>query len=292
MKVSIVIPNWNGKDKLAKNLPAVLKVKGVNEIIVSDDASSDKSIDFIKTNFPQVTLVQRSKNGGFSSNVNTGVKASSSEFFLLLNTDAKPDPDCVQVALKHFDDPQVFSVGCSAGGNWVWAKFQNGYFWHNQSIIKSNQAHETLWASGGSAVFKRQIWDQLEGLDQLFDPFYEEDLDIGYRALKRGFINIFEPKAHVEHYKQKGVIEENFTKKQVNLIASRNQLIFIWKNLTSIKLTGQHLYALAKMLVLHPGYSRIFLSALLKLPQILRKRRQEVLAAKLTDEEILAKFRV
>ena len=48
MKVSIVIPNWNGAEKLRKNLPAVLAVKGVDEIIVADDGSTDKSIEILE----------------------------------------------------------------------------------------------------------------------------------------------------------------------------------------------------------------------------------------------------
>lgn len=292
MKISIVIPNWNGREKLARNLPEVLKVAGVDEVIISDDASTDGSVEMLKKDFPQVKVVIRAINGGFSSNVNTGVKASSGDLFLLLNSDAVPSKDCVEITLKHFEKEEVFSVSCGTGGNWVWAKFKDGFFWHNQSPEKTMQAHETLWASGGSSVFRRDIWDKLGGLDELFDPFYEEDLDIGYRARKRGYVNIFEPAAQVEHYQQKGVIEENFSKERVSLVAQRNQLIFIWKNITSVRLINQHILALMKMLLAHPGYFRVFWSALIRMPQIFSKRQIERKQAKLTDEQILSKFKI
>src|SRR5206468_7818529 len=66
--------------------------------------------------------------------------------------------------------------------------------------------------------------DKLGGFDELFNPFYEEDVDLGYRARKRGFINIFEPKSKVEHYKEKGVISLNFSQTLIAKTAQRNQL--------------------------------------------------------------------
>lgn len=288
--VSIVIPNWNGAEKLRQNLPKVLNVKGVDEIIVSDDASTDNSVEILQEEFPRVKLVRRDKNGGFSSNVNTGVKAASGDLVLLLNSDAVPEDDCLEKILPHFRDGKVFSVGLNAGGGWTKATFKDGYFWHSQADLKEvdqTKAHQTLWVSGGSGVFRKSIWEKLYGLDVLFDPFYEEDTDLGYRATKRGYINLWEPRAHVEHYKEPGVIETNFKKSTIRNTAERNQLIFIWKNITSDKLTHEHQKALIKMLLTHPKYWLIFLAAAKKLPGILRKREIEKKEQSLSDEEIL-----
>lgn len=300
MKVSIVIPNWNGVEKLKKNLPRVLKVRGVDEVIVSDDASTDGSVELLKSQFPQVKLVVREKNGGFASNVNTGVKASSGELAFLLNTDTVPEEDCLRAILPHFKDPKVFSVGPSTGGSWSWAKFKNGFFWHymtpasqGQALrMRTGRAHQTLWVSGGSGVFRRSIWDKLGGLDEIYNPFYEEDVDLGYRAIKRGYINSFEPNSYVEHYKQTGVITQHFSQQTISQIAQRNQLLFIWKNITSVKLIRQHQTALIKILLIHPKYWAVFLKALTHLPAVLQKRGIEKKEAILTDEEILAKFKI
>lgn len=292
MKTSIVIPNWNGEEKLRKNLPKVLKVSGVDEIIVSDDASTDGSCDLIKKGFPEVKLVIRDKNGGFSSNVNTGFKVANGDLIFLLNSDAVPEEDSLEAVLSHFKDEKVFSVGCNTGGSWSWAKWENGFFWHNQAKDTPKEAHQTLWASGGSAVFRKSVWDELNGLDELFDPFYEEDVDIGYRATKRGYINLWEPKAKVEHYKEPGVIKENFSQSKINKTAQRNQLFFIWKNITSSKLILEHKWTLAKMLLTSPGYWPIFLSAYKHLTEVLKKREIEKKGQKLTDEEILNMFSI
>lgn len=292
MKTSIVIPNWNGVGKIEKNFPAVTKVRGVSEIIVVDDASDDGSVELIKKNFPQIKLVKNKKNLGFATTVNIGVKEASGDLVFLLNNDAKPSIDCLEKALDHFNDPKVFSVGLSTGGSWNWASFREGFFWHGQAnpSTSSGGAHQTLWVSGGSGVFRKNIWDKLGGLDEMYNPFYEEDVDLGYRATKRGYINLFEPHSQVEHYVQRGVIAEHFSPKVISQTAQRNQLLFIWKNITSSKLTREHQAALAKMLVAHPKYWSVFLRALVKLPEVLRKREIEKKEAVLTDEEILNKF--
>src|SRR3989344_8156502 len=198
VKISIVIPNWNGEDKLQKNIPKVLEaVKGnyfdETEIIVVDDGSTDNSVEVIKNNFPNIVVIEKQKNSGFSSTVNLGVSKSQGEFVVLLNTDAVPQLGFLGFALRHFEDQNIFSVGCNTGGSFAIAKFKDGFFWHNQADEKPKQAHKTLWVSGGSGVFRKSIWQELGGLDTIYDPFYEEDLDIGYRALKRGYMNLWEP---------------------------------------------------------------------------------------------------
>lgn len=295
MKISIIVPNWNGAIKLEKNLPALLRTvrkNKIDEFIIVDDASTDNSIEVIN-NFSEVKLIQKKKNSGFASTVNLGVKNSVGEIIILLNSDTQPDINFVSPAVKHFQDQSVFSVGCNVGGFWSGARFDEGYFWHHEAHGSKQEvsSHLTLWASGGSGFFRREIWEELKGFDELYDPFYEEDVDLGYRAVKRGYINIWESESRVSHYSEKGVIEENFPSEQVSRVAQRNQLIFIWKNITSPQLFSQHKQALAKMLFYHPGYWRVFLSALVKLPQILKERKKEKKDQKLTDEEILQGFR-
>lgn len=295
MKISIIIPNWNGAEKLRKHMPDVLaaaKFSEIDEVIVSDDASTDNSVEILENEFPEVRVVVRGKNGGFASNVNFGVKHATGDLIVLLNTDASPHKDFLKFVLPHFKESQVFSVGCNVGGVWAVAKFEKGFFWHNQANISPADAkdpHLTLWASGGSSILRKSIWDELQGFDSLFDPFYEEDLDLGYRATKRGYINIWEPRSKVTHYQEKGVIAKNFSSNKILRVAERNQLIFIWKNITSDKMIKAHILSLAKMLLIHPKYWLIFLSALVKLPRILKKREKEKYT-KLTDEQVLAKF--
>lgn len=296
MKVSIVIPYWNGAEKIKNNLPRVLEVARANkidEVIASDDASSDESVKIIKTQFSDVILVEREHNGGFSSNVNSALEKATGDLIFLLNSDAVPSKDFLKPVLPHFNNPKVFSVGCNVGGLWTVGKFKDGFFWHEQGSLETDQkleAHHTLWVSGGSGIFRKEVMRELGGMDTLYNPFYVEDLDLGYRAWKRGYINIWEPESHVEHYQEKGVIETNFSRSTVTSTAERNQLIFTWKNITSENLINQHKKALIKRLTTHPKYGVIFLQAVRRLPEILHKRKIEKQAEKLTDEQVLSIF--
>lgn len=300
-KVSIVIPYWNGVEKIKKHLPKVLEFARANqvlEVIASDDASTDGTVDLLKKGFPDVVVVERKQNGGFATNVNTGFSKAKGDYAFLLNSDASADKEVLKYALPHFENPKVFSVGLNVGGLWAVGKFENGFFWHGEAGKgdkgdwgnQGDVAHRTLWASGGSSIFKKSLWDQLGGMDTLYNPFYEEDVDLGYRATKRGYINIWEPKALVEHYKEVGVIAANFSQKTITSTAERNHLIFIWKNITSPKLITEHQKALAKILVTHPKYWKTFLAAAKKFPEIMKKREIEKKEAKLSDEEVFEFF--
>ena len=118
MKISIIIPNYNGNDLFKKNLPTVLKVKGMEEIIVVDDGSTDESVNYIKDQIRQLAekfksfnsmqgknaklkIIENEKNLGFSSAVNRGVKEAKGEIIVLLNTDVSPEPDFLKPLLTH-----------------------------------------------------------------------------------------------------------------------------------------------------------------------------------------------
>ena len=110
--VSIVIPNWNGVYLLQKHLQNTIDASDGYEIIVSDDCSTDGSVDYLKKNFPHVIVVSRKSRQGFAGNVNAGVARSTGDIVILLNTDVEPEKGFLQPLLSHFDDPDVFAVGC------------------------------------------------------------------------------------------------------------------------------------------------------------------------------------
>lgn len=295
-KISIVIPYWNGAEKIYKHLPKVLefaKANKITEVVATDDASTDETVALLKKDFPEIIVVERKINQGFASNVNTGFRKATGDYIFLLNSDAFPKDGALKFALPHFENPKVFSVGCNVGGLWAIGGFKNGFFWHDQARQTTSgeaKAHQTLWASGGSSFFRKSIWEELGGMDELFNPFYVEDVDLGYRATKRGYINIWEQRSRVEHYKESGVIENHFSESTISNIAERNMLIFIWKNITSEKLMAEHQLALAKRLMQHPKYWLIFLAALKKYPEIMSERQREKKYAQLADEEVFNIF--
>ncbi|MGI8420243.1 MAG: glycosyltransferase family 2 protein [Candidatus Levyibacteriota bacterium] len=260
MNISIVIPNYNGEDLLQKNLPTIIEAvkdykEGNVEIIIADDPSTDNSqhviAEFIKSishkHIIAKTISNRNKKeAGFSKNVNRGVSLATGDVLILLNTDVAPHKDFLQPLLKHFKDENTFAVGCmdeSHEGNEIilrgrgTARWQRGFVIHAAgSLDKAN----TFWVSGGSGAFRKRIWDTLGGLDELYNPFYWEDIDLSYRALKSGYKVIFEKESIVAHEHSKGSIKTQFAEKGIKTIAYRNQFIFTWKNITDKKLIQSH----------------------------------------------------
>ena len=89
-RVTIVIPNWNGLAHLPECLAALNdQVFADYETVLVDNASSDTGVDWVRDHHPEVRILQREDNGGFSTAVNEGIRATSSEYVALL--DCLPD---------------------------------------------------------------------------------------------------------------------------------------------------------------------------------------------------------
>ena len=292
--ISIVIPNYNGEHLLPKHLPKVISAKEykknkILEVIIVDDASKDNSAKLIKENFKDVKLIQHKINRGFSASVNTGVRSSKGDFIVLLNTDVSPDKDFLQSVLPHFKDDSVFAVSFQEKGyGWAKGKFENGFIVHEPGS-ETKDVHESFWASGGSAIFRRSQWISLGGLDEKLFKFYWEDVDLAYRAQKRGLKILWEPKSHVTH-NHESVTSVTFGRNTLQKMKEKNHLLFIWKNLTSPNLFRKHLLGLVGRISRNPGYLLVVASSLTKIRQILKARNREKKEGKISDEAIFAKF--
>ncbi len=302
LSVSVVIPNYNGRKVLEKNLLQTLTVVKGCEVIVVDDGSKDDSVKFLKDNFPEVKVVTSDKNRGFSTTVNRGVKEASEGLVFLLNTDAVPETDFFNSVLPNFDDQKVFAVGLcdkSYEGEIIvlrgrgTGRIEKGFFLHQKAESKTGFS---LWANGGSSVFRKELWQKLGGMDEIYNPFYWEDVDLGYRAWKAGYKIIFEEQSKVNHYHKEGAIKKEFSQNFVKIVSYRNQFIFFWKNITDRRLIFSHLFWLPVHLAwaiirLDSAFWFGFLKTLGLLPRILKKRSRQKKQYQLSDKEVLDIFK-
>jgi GT2 family glycosyltransferase len=313
MNISIIIPNYNGEVLLKKNLPkvfdAVKNYKNGNvEIIIPNDPSTDNSKIVIEsflsslqdTNVSGKTVENTNKKeSGFAKNVNRGVTLATGDILILLNSDVVPHKDFLAPLLMHFSDEKVFAVGCmdeSHEGNRIVHRgrgigsWQRGFLMHKAGELNRDT---TLWASGGSSAFRKTTWDLLQGLDPLYNPFYWEDIDLSYRALKSGYKVIFEQKSIVTHAHDKGAIKTEFKSNYINKIAYRNQFIFIWKNITDSSLLVNHIlwlpYHILKAILRNDkNFILGFFEALLLLPKIINTKSKIKKLFRLQDKNIIA----
>jgi O-antigen biosynthesis protein len=300
---SIIIPNWNGERQLAKNMPLLVeslkKTKMKPEVIVVDDASSDKSLAVLKKIkkdiFRDLFILTKDTNQGFADSVNQGVAIANGEIVFLLNTDVVVGPGCFRALLPHFKSPDVFAVGANADWQLGIVTFDNGFFdisSPKKISSRENRAQKSFWVSGGHAAFRKSLWQELGGIDTIFAPFYFEETDLCYRAWKRGYRVLWEPKARVDHRHEESVIRQNFSPDYINFIAQRNQLFFIWKNLHDRKMLKDHYFNLMKRLIKNPKYAKVLLAASQKIPQVSKKRRIEKQKSALSDKEVLERVSV
>lgn len=299
LTVSVVIPNWNGEKLLQKNLPIVLsaaanKKNKISEVIVVDDCSTDRSVSILESKFKdKVTIIRHTKNRGFAATANRGVRNANCELVCLLNTDVIPENNFLETCIPLFKDKLVFGVTLHERGYGpAIGKFENGYIAH-ESGSESNDLQNTFWISGGSGLFRKSAWKKLKGLDEkLYSPFYWEDVDLGYRAWKRGYKLYWDPSAKVIHKHESVINTDSFKKRKLDFIKERNHLLFNWKNITSKTLLNKHAEAVIKRIQNHPGYTKVVLASLLRLPTLLKRRKSEELEAKLSDEAVFELFRL
>jgi GT2 family glycosyltransferase len=293
-KVSVVMPNLNGEKLLEKNLPKLIAAKGyasneILEIIIIDDGSWDGSVSFLKKNYPDVKLIRHTVNRGFSAAVNTGVRAAKGDLILLINTDVIPNTDFLVKVIPGFKDKSVFAISLHEKGfGSAKGTFVDGYIQLAMGD-EGNKNHPSFYVSGGSGVFRRSIWIELGGMDEkLLSPFYWEDIDLCYRAAKRGYKLLWEPDGVVEHHHESTI--SKFPKDYVARVRERNQLLMLWKNVTSPNLTRKHVAGLFTRLIKHPGYLRIVFMALGRIGIVTQRRKREIKESRVSDEVIFARY--
>lgn len=247
-----------------KNLPTIVKnTENLGTLIIIDNGSEDDTVEWLNKNYPNVIIIRNKTNLGYTKPVNQGVAISKSEFFILINNDVRPSRGYDTKSLKFFNNPQVFAVTFNEqGASWPDMFWSNGKMQFTHGKDKSSPVL-SAWASGGSAIFRRRFWDKLGGLDEIYAPFYWEDIDIGYRAWKSGYQIIWNPTSEVIHEHES--TSKKLNPKYISLIKQRNELLFNWLNVQDHNLFLKHLWYLFLYSVSHPGYFKIIFSALSRL---------------------------
>ena len=245
MKVTIIIPNYNGKHFLKACLQSLeLQTFKDFHTIVVDNASTDGSEAYIHSHFPTVSVISLDKNYGFSRTVNEGIKRASSPYVILLNNDTVVDKRFVAEMVYAIEQsPLLFSVSSKMiqmnqpdamdnGGN-LYTLF--GWSIHYGEGLNPSSLYQPapiFAACAGAAIYRCDTFKEIGYFDESFFA-YLEDMDIGFRAKIFGYNNSFCPTAIVHHIGS-GTTGSKYNALKVRLSA-RNNLWLIYKNLTPLQ---------------------------------------------------------
>jgi GT2 family glycosyltransferase len=251
--LTVIIPNLNGKNFMKQCLDSINIQKCLVEVIVVDNASTDGSQDYIKTNYPNVELIENTENLGFAAAVNQGINASTADFVFLMNNDVVLELDCIKNLLNCIaSDEKIFAVSSKmlqyndktviddAGDEYTilgWTKkIGNG-----ESADKFNNEREIFSACAGASLYRRKIFDIIGCFDENFFA-YMEDVDISYRARIYGYKCIYCPQAIVYHVGS-ATSGSKYNSFKISL-AARNNVYVPYKNMPTPQLAVNIIFLL------------------------------------------------
>lgn len=309
MKCSIVIPNYNGEKSLPLCLPSVIKAAAYgnfcNQVIVVDDRSQDRSVKLISGNYKDIELICLPENRGFGLTANAGIQAAKNDIVVLLTNDCSPHESILSFLLPYFNDHDVFSVGClklKPDGSMDDARkvprlvLGRIKFDRQFAHVLDEQSGSPTFYVGAFGAFCKDKFLKLGGFHDLYLPFFWEDVDLCYRAMKRGWKVLYEPKAVLYHYHDThSSIKLSYAISKYKVIRKRNELIFFWINITGVFMRIQHVsFVIVRICfswLFDPLFYVAFLKAVRVLPAVLKVRKCEERARTVTDACIFRLFR-
>jgi GT2 family glycosyltransferase len=290
--ISVVIPNYNGHQLLLANLPplvaALTLAKVEYEIIIVDDFSKDNSIAFLQENYPEIVVIKNDQNLGFSPTINKGIFAAKCELVFLMNSDVQLTGDYFTSQFKYFQSTETFGVmgriiGVDNDKIQDAGKIQDNNYLkiggnHNVIPQRSSSWFATFYLSGANALVDRKKLVQLRGFDNIYAPFYGEDLDLSLRAWKVGWNCYYEHQSICRHPNSVTIIKYN-KKAKIKTIVYRNRFIFHAIHLSGIRIMLWHSWITLQLIFKTLTFNFPFLNgylAYLKLKKPIRNSKKQL----------------
>jgi GT2 family glycosyltransferase len=244
-KVAVAILNYNGKNHLETFLPSVIQNSEQAKIYVIDNSSTDDSIAFLNSHYPEIKIVQNSSNLGFAEGYNEGMKSINEEFVVLLNSDVEvtndwlnPLLECMidkniagcQPKIKSYLERKKFEHAGACGGflDKDYFPFCRGRILNHieNDLGQYNNQENVFWVSGAAFMIRNSIFKEMSGFDADFFAHMEE-IDLCWRIQKSGKSFLVVPQSEVFHIGGGTLAYESPTKLYLNF---RNNLYMIIKN--------------------------------------------------------------
>lgn len=225
MKLSIIILCWNDLKVIADCLRSIYANTHSTEfeVIVSDNASVDGSVEFIRKNYPQVLIIENGVNLRFAKANNVGIRASRGEYILILNPDTIIHDETLDKMVIFADKhAEAGAFGCrvlnpdgsyqrsarpfpTIGREWVVALNLRPLAHLSKEFISDtyprwmgDTQRAVDWLSGCFILVRGELLKRLDGFDEQFFYYYE-DMDLCRRVWEAGYRILYTPDATITH---------------------------------------------------------------------------------------------
>ena len=246
-KVAVVILNFNGLRWLKQFLQLVIDKSPQAEVYVADNASTDESINYINTHFPQVKVVQNKENGGYAAGYNHALQEICADYYILLNSDVEVTDNWIspiidvmekdksiaacQPKIKHFDNKNSFEYAGASGGflDKYGYPFCRGRIFETIELDEGqyDDPCEVFWASGACLFLRSSAFYEVGGFDWDFFAHMEE-IDLCWKLKNKGYKIMCIPQSTVFHIGGGTLANGSRLKTYLNY---RNNLLVLYKNL-------------------------------------------------------------
>jgi hypothetical protein len=212
--LSVIIVSYNTREMTLDCLRTLERALGglAAETIVVDNASTDGSAAAIREHFPVVRVIESGRNAGFGAANNLGMRAARGAFFLLLNTDAFPEPGAIAELVRFLqENPQVgvagprtlnkdgsLQISCYRFTSPLHAWQENLWLSRGYSDWAHDSVREVDFVIGACLLVRREVFAQVGGFDERFF-MYSEEADWQRRIWDAGWKVMFVPAARVTH---------------------------------------------------------------------------------------------
>jgi GT2 family glycosyltransferase len=210
--ITVVVPNWNGRDVLEPCLEALRDQAGVElDTVCVDNGSTDGSLDLLRDRYPEVRVIELGANRGFAVATNAGIRAARGDLVALLNNDTAPAPDWLHELreclgrhpraaaatskLLARDEPARIDDAGDLLTNYFRA-YERGRGELDQGQFE--QEEEVFGACGAASLWRREALDDVGLLAEDFFAYYE-DVDLSLRVRLAGYECWYAPRAVVLH---------------------------------------------------------------------------------------------
>ncbi|MDQ1592817.1 MAG: hypothetical protein QOG71_3444 [Pyrinomonadaceae bacterium] len=214
VRASIVLLAYNKIEYTFQCLRSVFQEVDLNEteIIVVDNGSSDATARVLSYLEGFIRVITIEQNAGFLDACNTGARAARGRYLILLNNDIVLLPGWLAPLVATVEsDPAVGAVGSmyiypngilQDAGSIVWKDGNSMHYgWGRSPEDKRfNFAREVDYCPGASFLIRKELFDQLGGLDRRYAPAYYEDVDLCFGVRALGYKVIYQPLSRVVHH--------------------------------------------------------------------------------------------